>query len=121
MLDLKPYYDAVIAADAEVQRVANEIDVHFREETEEGKVQALALRPTLAEAQSKYAEAVDLYEAMQAANRPNDVAKNFVPVSDTNPDLVESKQPAVIKREAYERLSLVDRAKYIRSGGKLED
>ena len=121
MLDLKPYYDAVIAAEAEVQRVANEIDVHFREETDEGKAQALALSPTLAEAQSKYAEAVSLYEAMQAANSPNDIAKNFVPVSETSPDPVESNQPAVIKREAYERLSLVDRAKYIRSGGRLED
>lgn len=121
MLDLKPYFDAVNTAEAEVQRVAAELDAHFREGTEESKVNALALRPALDEAQAKHAEAVSLYEAMQKANRPNDIAKNFVPVSTTSTEPAEGSQPTVIKRAAYDQMSLVDRAKFIRSGGRLED
>lgn len=121
MLDLKPYFDAVQAADAEVQKIANEIDVNFREGTEESKLQALVLRPALDDAQNKHAEAVSLYEAMQNANRPNDIAKNFIPVSDTPAEDAVDHQPTVIKRDAYNRLSLDDRANYIRSGGTVED
>ncbi len=121
MLDLKPYFDAVNTAEAEVQRIAHELDALFCEGTEESKIKALALRPALDEAQNKHAEAVSLYEAMQTANRPNDVAKNFIPVSITPPDQAEGNQPTVIKRQEYDRLSLMDRARFIRSGGTLED
>jgi len=118
MPDLKPFYDAVIAAEEEVQRIANEIHEHFVSGTEEGKMMALNLRSALDEAQKKHEEAVALYEAMQRANRPNDIAKNFIPVSSTE---IVDNQPTVIKRQEYERMSLVDRARFIRSGGKIED
>jgi hypothetical protein len=121
MLDLKPYFDAVNAAKAEEQRVANEIDVLFKEGSDEGKVKALALRPALEDAQNKLAEAVELYESMQLANRPNDVAKNFIPISNTPPDDGEGSQPTIIKRQEYDRLSLIDRAKFVKSGGTLID
>jgi hypothetical protein len=121
MLDLKPYFDAVNKAEEEVQTLAHQIDELYHQETDESKVEALALRPALDDAQSKHAEAVSLYEAMQKANRPNDVARNFVPVSDTPIDQAEGNQPTVIKREEYDRLQLVDREKFIRSGGTVED
>lgn len=121
MLDLKPYFDAVVAADAEVQKIANEIDMKFREGTEESKLDALALRPALDDAQNKHAEAVSLYESMQKTTRPNDIAKNFIPVSETKAEDAVDVQPTVIKRDAYERMSLQDRANFIRSGGTLED
>ena len=122
MLDLKPYFDAVNAAEEGVQRVANEINALFTQGTDESTKQALALRPALDEAQAKHAEAVGLYEAMQKANRPNDAARNFVPVSTTQPDQVaDGSQPSVIKRQDYERLTLNERAQFIRLGGKLED
>jgi ElaB/YqjD/DUF883 family membrane-anchored ribosome-binding protein len=121
MLDLKPYFDAVNAAEADVQKVANQLDELFRQGTEESKVQALALRPALDEAQNKHAEAMSLYEAMQKANRPNDIAKNFVPVSNTNPTEAEGHQPTVIKRQDYDKLSLVDRANFVKSGGTIQD
>lgn len=121
MLDLKPYYDAVNAAEAEVQRIAAELDALFRLGTDEATAQALALRPALDDAQEKHAGAVGLYDAMQKANRPNDVAKNFVPVSTTTTEPAEGSQPTVIKRQEYDRMSLMDRARYIRSGGRLED
>jgi len=121
MLDLKPYFDAVNAAEAEVQRIAGEIDVLFRDETEESQAKALEMKPQLDAAIAKHAEAVALYESMQKTNRPNDVAKNFVPVSSTPPDSIEGTQPTIIKRPEYDAMSLVDRARFIRSGGKVED
>jgi hypothetical protein len=122
MLDLKPYLDAVNAAKDDVQRIANEIDALFTEGTDESESKALALRPALDEAQSKESEAIALYESMQRANRPNDIAKNFIPVSTTEPDPDdEGSQPTIIKRQDYDRMSLVDRAEFIRSGGKLMD
>ena len=121
MNDLKIYYDAVNAAEAEVQRVAHELDVLFREGTEESKAKALAMKPELEAALTKQAEAVALYEGMQKSNRPNDVAKNFVPVSTTQSDDAEGSQPTVIKRQEYDRMSLIDRARFIKSGGTLED
>ena len=121
MIDLKPYFDAVNAAEAEVQRVAHQLDELFRQETDEAKAQALAIQPELEKAQAKHAAAVSLYEQMQKANSPNDIAKNFIPVSTTSPDDAEGHQPSVIKRQEYDRLSLVDRARFVRSGGILQD
>lgn len=120
MLDLKPYFDAVNEAEAEVQLIANELDVLFREGTDESKVKALELQPSLDRALAKHDEVVKLYEAMQLANRPNDTARNFVPVSTTVID-GDGSQPSIIKRQDYDRLSLQDRAKFIVSGGTLED
>lgn len=123
MLDLKIYFDAVNSAAAEVQRIANDIDALFREETEEAKAKALALQPELEKAQAKHDEAISLYETMQKANRPNDIAKNFVPVSPTRSAGFDelNQQPTVIQRQEYDKLSLVDRARFIQSGGTVVD
>lgn len=121
MIDLKPYFDAVNAAEAEVQRIAHELDALFRQETDEARAQALAMQPELEKAQQKHAEAVKLYENMQRTNRPNDVARNFVPISNTIPEPAEGHQPSAINRQEYDAMSLVDRAHYVRSGGTVED
>lgn len=121
MIDLKPYFDAVNETEAEVQRIAAELDALFRLETQESKAEALARRPELEAAQKKHEEVVKFYESMQLANRPNDVAKNFVPISNAPQEPAEGSQPSLIKRSAYDALSLVDRANFIRSGGTVED
>lgn len=121
MIDLKPYFDAVNETEAEVQRIAAELDAMFRLETDASRAEALARRPELEAAQKKHEEAVKFYESMQLVNRPNDVAKNFVPISNAQPEPAEGQQPTLIKRGAYDALSLVDRANFIRSGGKVED
>jgi len=121
MNDLKIYFDAVNTAEAEVQRIAHDIDELFREGTEESKAKALEMKSQLDAAIAKHDEAVALYEAMKKANRPNDAAKNFVPVSSTTTELTENSQPAVIKRAEYDHMGLVDRARYIKSGGTVED
>lgn len=121
MIDLKPYFDAVNAAEADVQRVASDLDALFRQDTDEARAEALAMQPVLEAAQAKQAEAARLYESMQLANRPNEAAKNYVPVSTTQAEPVEGSQPSVIKRSAYDGLSLVDRARFIQTGGTIED
>lgn len=121
MIDLKAYFDAVNTTADEVQRVASELDKLFQEESEESKAKALEMKPQLDEAQRKHAEAIALYETMQLANRPNDVAKNFVPVSVTDPDDEAGKQPTVIKRAAYDAMDQVQRAQFVKSGGRMED
>lgn len=120
MIDLKPYMDDVLATEAEVQRIANEIDEQFRLGTDEGRAQALEMKAQLDEAQRKHDEAVSLYKSMQNANRPNDVAKNFVPVSISTSE-PEDNQPTVIKRQDYNQLSLMDRAQFVKSGGTVSD
>jgi hypothetical protein len=121
MIDLKPYFDAVNTTEAEVQRVANEIDVLFRDGTDESKAKALEMKTHLDAAQAKHAEAVALYESMQKANRPNNVARNFVPVSPAASAEAAGSQPTVIKRQEYDRMSLIERDRFIKSGGKIED
>lgn len=121
MIDLKPYLDAVNAAADEVQRKASEIDALFTHGTDESKIQALELRPSLEEAQSEHSKQLALYESMQKANRPNDIAKNFVPVSTTQPEQADGSQPTVIKRSDYNAMGLVQRARFIKSGGTVED
>ncbi len=122
MLDLKPYHDAVIATDAEVQRIANEVDAHFQEGTDESKNQALALRPALDEAQNKADEALSLYESLKKAARPSDVAKNFVPVSTTQPDPETPEAPkGIMKLPEFQNLIPAERMKFIKAGGVVED
>jgi len=121
MVDLKPYFDAVNTAEADVQRIAAELDALFTEGSEESKGKALGMKPTLDAAQARQAEAAALYEAMQKSNRPNDVAKNFIPVSQTQTDAAENSQPTVIKRAEYDKLGLVDRARFVKTGGRVED
>lgn len=121
MLDLKTYLDAVNAAHDDVQRIAHNIDELLKEGSDESKAEALGMRPALEEAESKHAEAVTMYELMQKANRPNDVARNFVPVSSTSISTELETQPGMMKRSAYDEMSHAERSKFIRAGGKIED
>lgn len=120
MIDPKPYQDRAIAKEAEVQRIAAEIDRLFTDGTDEGQVKALELQPALEEAQSEAAKALAFYESVLKTNRPNDIAKNFVPVSTETED-ADGSQPSVIKRPEYDRMDLVQRALFIKSGGRVED
>jgi HK97 family phage major capsid protein len=73
-MDLKPYFDAVNTAEAEVTRLRNEIDSLFRAGDQK---KALDLRPALDEAKTKAKEANDLYLSMRDAGNPADPARNF--------------------------------------------
>lgn len=121
MLDLKPYHDAVIAADTEVKRIATEIDAHFQEGTDESNEQALALRPALDEAQTKYDNALALYESLKKAVSPSNVAQNFVPVSNTSSIPEDEQSQGVMKRVEFQALNPAARVDFLKSGGKVED
>ena len=120
MIDLKPYHDAVIAADAEVKEIASKINDSFLSETEEGKAKALELKPALDAAQKKYDEALGTYNSMPAANRPSEVAKNFIPVDATTQG-AEGEAPKVMNRAAFNALDQINRASFIKGGGKVID
>jgi hypothetical protein len=121
MLDLKPYYDAVNSAQAEVDQAANEIDVAMADGSDEGKLKALELQSKLDGALAKLESASKLYESRQKADRPNDIAKNYVPVSDTPVDQDSPSQASEIARGEFNKLSINDQAKFIRSGGTVRD
>ena len=78
-MELKPYFDAVNTAEAEVTRLRNEIDSLFRAGD---KKKALDLRPALEEAKTKAKEANDLYLSMRDAGNPADPGRHFVPAAD---------------------------------------
>jgi len=121
MADLKPYLDRINKTADAVQLVAQEIDTLMAEGSDENYLQALELCPRLEEAEQAYDAAVALYQRVQLAGRPNDVAKNFIPVSSTPLEPGEGNQPTLIKRADYDKLSLIDRALFVKSGGTVKD
>lgn len=125
MPNLKPYYDAALAADAEVKRILNEMDAAFNEGTDEGKEKALALRPTLDEAKIKAEEANKLYASMRDASLVNDsMAALFTtppdPAKDDH-DGTSDASPKVIKRADFDALTPAARMTFMKSGGRVED
>ena len=121
MENLKPVVDAVNAAADEVQRIASEIYVLYEEGSVESKIKALDMCLVLDEAEAEHEKQLALYELLQKAHRPNEIAKNFIPISTAQPDQTEGNQPTVIKRSAYNEMSLVQRAQFIKSNGTVED
>lgn len=116
-MKLKELYDAAKAADEKVQEVMQEMITAFEDGTEEGKLKALDLRPALDEAKAKAEEANRLYISARDADftDPDNAARMFVPLSD---DGQPKKQ---MSRTDYDRLSLIEQAQFIRSGGSVED
>jgi len=122
MQNLKPYYDAALAADTEVKRIAQEIDTHFSDGTEDGKKKALELRPALDEAKSKAEQANQLYISMRDASLVDDnAAALFTPPADPAAQSDKGEDPKVISRTAFDALNPAARSKFINAGGKVQD
>jgi hypothetical protein len=124
MPNLKPYYDAALAADAEVKRILAEMDAAFNDGTPEGKEKALSLRPALDEAQKKAKDANELYASMRDASLVNDsMAALFTTPPDpaTSDQKDDSKSPKVMKRSDFQALSPKDRLAFAKADGRLED
>lgn len=122
MTNLKSFYDAALAADAEVKRILNEMDVAFTEGTEEGKDKALALRPALDEAKSKAEDANRLYISVRDASLvSNQAAPLFVPPPDPASNDPQGADPKVMNRAAFRALDPAAQMAYIKGGGRLED
>jgi FMN-dependent NADH-azoreductase len=112
-MNLKVYYDAVMAAETTVQTVLNQMDGLF---TDGKKAEALELRPALDEAKSKAKEANDIYLMMRESVDSMGVAAKFIPASKTPEDKAQS-----ITRAEFENLSPAARAEFIKGGGLIKD
>jgi HK97 family phage major capsid protein len=94
-MNLKPYYDAVVAAEAKVHSLATQINAHFEANENE---KALEMRPQLDKAKADAKAANDLYLSMRnAVGDGTDPARNFTPMGgDPEPkeitDLRSSKE-----------------------------
>lgn len=114
-MNLKPYYDAAIAAEAKVQDILNRMDEHF---TADEKDQALELRPELEEAKQEAKEANEVYALMRDGDQSTGVAKNFIPANGKNE---QEKKTKSMTRSAFNALGARERMSYIQSGGNVVD
>ena len=122
MPNLKPYYDAALAADAEVKRILAEMDAAFTDGTPEGKEKALSLRPALDVAQTKAKEANELYASMRDASLVNDsMASLFTTPPDLARDDPKDGSPKVMNRNTFDALKNHAKWDYMNSGGKVVD
>jgi hypothetical protein len=119
-MNLKPYFDAAQAANAEVLRIANDIDAAFTLGTAEGIEQAMGMRASLEGAQTKATEAEAMYQAMKNAAESGErgQAARFVPVNESAKTTAEGKK---ITRAEYEALDYQARHDFAVSGGTIVD
>jgi hypothetical protein len=129
MPNLKPYYDAALAADAEVKRILAEMDAAFNDGTPEGKQKALDLRPALDEAQKKAKQANELYASMRDASLVND---NMAALFTTPPDVTDppgsqnltdgkKAEAPKMKLTSYRMLPPKERLAFAKKNGQLEE
>ncbi|MCI0549894.1 MAG: hypothetical protein L0287_02965 [Anaerolineae bacterium] len=122
MTNLKTYYDAALAADAEVKRIMNEMDALFNDGTEDGKKKALELRPALDEAKLKAEQANQLYVSMRDASLVNDnAAALFTSPVDPAAQSDQEENSKVINRAGFKALTPAARLSFIKAGGTVVD
>lgn len=112
-VNLKSVYDAAKAADEKVNMVLTEMTTAFETGTDEGKQQALALRPALEAAKADARQANELYVEMKDASADSDEhARKFVPV---NPAAAKAEKPGVktITRAEFEAMDHSDRRDFL--------
>jgi hypothetical protein len=117
MSQLKPLYDAVMAAENKVKAVMQQMLDAFNSGTEEGKTQALDLRAELdaakleaEQANQVYVSARDAGDSMESVNA---AARKFVPVNEKT----GKSQSKELKRADFEALSPADKMDYVMNGG----
>jgi ElaB/YqjD/DUF883 family membrane-anchored ribosome-binding protein len=122
MQNLKSFYDAALAADADVKRILAEMDSLFSSGTDEGKQNALALRPALEEAKAKAESANQLYVSVRDASLTSD---NAAALFSAPPDPGEASDRAAGKNvktlAEFNAMSPSDRLAFSKSGGRLID
>ncbi len=113
MQNLKPVYDAAVAAEAKVREIMADMLAAFEEGTEEGKQRALAMRESLEEAQAAARQANELYVSMRDAQADADAhARKFIPIGEKPAN--KAKQ---MTRAEFEALSPAERMDFALKGG----
>jgi hypothetical protein len=121
MPNLKPYYDAALAADTEVKSIMSQMDAHFNDGTEDGKTKALELRPALDEAKKNAEQANALYVSMRDASLTGDnAAALFTSPADPAAQSDQEETPKVISLAEYKKLAPKDRLAFAKSGGQID-
>lgn len=118
-VNLKPYYDAALAADAEKQQIMADMDAAFNENTEEGKTKALELRPALDAAKIKAEEANKLYASMRDASATNGNSAPSKFVSDQTE--AEESGKNVKTFAEYQALTPKERLAFSKAGGRIQN
>lgn len=122
MSTLKPVLDAAIAADNDVKRILNEMDIAFNEGTEDGKQKALELRPALDEAKTKAEKANQLYVSMRDASLVSDnAAPLFVPPPDPATQEPKDASPKALSLPEFKALTPAAQMKFVKRGGKVTE
>ncbi len=118
MTNLKPLFDAAREADAKVTQILTEMTTAFESGTEEGKQQALDLRPALDEAKLTAEDANLLYISARDAegdSDPDAAARKFVPVAGA----ATGKDAKELTRAEFEALNAADRMSFMLADGKI--
>lgn len=118
MTNLKTLYDAARAAEEKVRQIQQEMLDAFETGTEEGKKQALELRPALDEAKREADEANQLYISARDADAADAdaAARKFVPVKSAGGTLANS-----MTRAEFEALSAADKMSFMLADGRIVD
>jgi len=116
-INLKPYYDAAVAAEADVQRIMQEMDTLYKADK---KADALAMRPNLAAAQAKSKEDGELYRSMLSASDGSNAPQNFVPAGGQAQQQQASGKKK-LTRQAFDTLDSAERMKFIHDGGQITE
>lgn len=118
MQNLKALYDAAKDADAKVQRIMVQMLEAFGS-GEDGKQQALALRPELDEAKQQADEANRLYISARDADSVdvNSSARKFVPTTSEGGKPVDR----AMTRAEFESLSAADKMSFMLADGRIAD
>lgn len=120
MLNLKGPYDVQAAAEQAMQLKAAEISALLDQGTDEATQQALALQNSLEDLQADYKAKNALYNKLVEVNSPDNVAKLFVPASQT-PTTPDAEKPAgVMKLAEFHKQSPKERMQFVKAGGKIE-
>jgi hypothetical protein len=117
MLNLKPLYDAALAANQKMQGILAVMKTALDEGTEAGKQKALELRPALDQAKKEADEADQLYSSVRDALSASDnMAKKFVPVASGENQKEALKE---MTRAAFMDLDAEARMQFMKAGGKI--
>lgn len=114
-MDLKATYDAVAAAYADAQTVAQEIDALIAENKTD---EALALRDKFQAAQKKADDLQSLYNEMADVMK-SDAAKAFVPLGGKTE--ADADKPKSMSRAEFDSLSHAEKSAFILEGGVIAD
>jgi len=117
MIDLNIYFKSRDDAEDELFRLAHEIKNKLDSGDQNDIGAALAMEPALIEAEKKYNDLDSLCKAMKRANNPQEQAK----IAKIYAAGGKFNQREVVTREVFDRLSALNRSRFLRDGGILED